>query len=247
MKVLFLDESGDHNLDKIDPQYPVFVLGGVIVDRDHVTGVLTQRMNELKISHFSDPEVILHTSDIARNRGAFSKLSNQESRDLFISDLGRFMEDADVQVIACIIDKREYKTRYGSSAYDPYQYALQIVLERFVKEVGDVADGGIIVAERRGNPLDNALEREWMRITRDGAGYLRPSRVNKRIVDLVLRDKSLNITGLQLADLVVSPIARHALGKDPKNDWAIVESKLCKRASGDYEGFGIVRLPKKRG
>ena len=31
MKVLFLDESGDHNLAVIDPQYPLFVLGGVIV------------------------------------------------------------------------------------------------------------------------------------------------------------------------------------------------------------------------
>ena len=29
MKVLFLDESGDHNLSVIDPQYPMFVLGGV--------------------------------------------------------------------------------------------------------------------------------------------------------------------------------------------------------------------------
>lgn len=35
MKVLFLDESGDHNLTVIDPLYPVFVLGGVIMDRDY--------------------------------------------------------------------------------------------------------------------------------------------------------------------------------------------------------------------
>ncbi|MHB8782940.1 MAG: DUF3800 domain-containing protein [Desulfobacteria bacterium] len=35
MKILFLDESGDHNLSVIDPQYPLFVLGGVIVDKDY--------------------------------------------------------------------------------------------------------------------------------------------------------------------------------------------------------------------
>ena len=40
MKVLFLDESGDHNLSIIDPQYPLFVLGGVIVDRDYAEGSL---------------------------------------------------------------------------------------------------------------------------------------------------------------------------------------------------------------
>ena len=34
MKTLFLDESGDHNLDVIDPEYPVLVLGGVVMDND---------------------------------------------------------------------------------------------------------------------------------------------------------------------------------------------------------------------
>ncbi len=38
MKVLFLDESGDHNLSVIDPQYPMFVLGGVIVDKAYAEG-----------------------------------------------------------------------------------------------------------------------------------------------------------------------------------------------------------------
>jgi hypothetical protein len=39
VKVLFLDESGDHNLSVIDPQYPLFVLGGIIVDQDYAKGV----------------------------------------------------------------------------------------------------------------------------------------------------------------------------------------------------------------
>jgi hypothetical protein len=33
--VLFLDESGDHSLSKIDPQYPLFVLCGVILDEQY--------------------------------------------------------------------------------------------------------------------------------------------------------------------------------------------------------------------
>jgi hypothetical protein len=37
VKLLFLDESGDH----IDPQYPLFVLGGVIVDKDYAASVST--------------------------------------------------------------------------------------------------------------------------------------------------------------------------------------------------------------
>jgi hypothetical protein len=40
--VLFIDESGDHSLAVIDPQYPIFVLGGVIVDSDYAAGELTE-------------------------------------------------------------------------------------------------------------------------------------------------------------------------------------------------------------
>ena len=38
MKVLFLDESGDHNMAAIDPNYPLFVLGGVMVDKEYAEG-----------------------------------------------------------------------------------------------------------------------------------------------------------------------------------------------------------------
>lgn len=32
MKILFLDEAGDHNLLVVDKDYPIFVLGGCIID-----------------------------------------------------------------------------------------------------------------------------------------------------------------------------------------------------------------------
>lgn len=39
-KEMFLDESGDHNWFLIDPEYPVCVLSGVIVDRQCAEGDL---------------------------------------------------------------------------------------------------------------------------------------------------------------------------------------------------------------
>ena len=42
MKVLFLDESGDHNLEVIDPLYPLFVLGGVILEKRYAEGDLVE-------------------------------------------------------------------------------------------------------------------------------------------------------------------------------------------------------------
>jgi hypothetical protein len=48
---------------------------------------------------------------------------------------------------------------------------------------------------------------------------------------------------LQLADLVVTPIGRHILGKDRHDDWEIVKSKFRHRG-GNYLGAGLVILPK---
>jgi hypothetical protein len=50
MKVLFLDESGDHNLLKIDPQYPLFVLGGVIMDQGYAEDELPREMDAFNAS-----------------------------------------------------------------------------------------------------------------------------------------------------------------------------------------------------
>ena len=42
-KILFLDEFGDHNLTAIDPQHPIFVLGGIIVDEKYALGEMTEK------------------------------------------------------------------------------------------------------------------------------------------------------------------------------------------------------------
>ena len=59
-----------------------------------------------------------------------------------------------------------------------------------------------------------------------------------------MREKCENVAGLQLADLVVTPIGRQVLGKPSKEDWSIVESKLRRGPKGNYEGYGLVVLPK---
>lgn len=71
LKVMFLDESGNHGLIKIDPLYPVFVLGGVIVDRDYADDELTDRVRRFKMNLFGRDDLILHTADITRNNNGF--------------------------------------------------------------------------------------------------------------------------------------------------------------------------------
>lgn len=59
-----------------------------------------------------------------------------------------------------------------------------------------------------------------------------------------IRAKKHNDVGLQLADLVISPIARKAIGKRTNLDYKIVESKLRRSIDNVIEGYGIIDLPK---
>lgn len=100
------------------------------------------------------------------------------------------------------------------------------------------------VAERRDPTLDHELELAWLNLKIQGTRYLQARQIESRILALNLRAKAENIAGLQLADLVVTPIGRHVLGKPSKEDFEIVRSKLRRSRSGVVEGYGLVVLPK---
>lgn len=128
-------------------------------------------------------------------------------------------------------------------AVDPYLLSLDILVERFCFEIGDVEVGGQIIAEKRDPTLDRQLDLAWLNLKIRGTGYLRATDIDKRIVSLTLQSKTTNSAGLQLADLVVSPIGRYVLGKSPKADWEIIQRKF-RMHRGTHIGAGLVVLPK---
>lgn len=244
MKVLFLDESGDHNLSVIDPQYPMFVLGGVIMDQAYAEGPLTDAVNRFKRELFGRTDIILHTADITRNRNGFEQLQDAGFRARFYARLNELMREAEFTVVACTIRKDVHLARYGVAALDPYMLSLDVLVERFCFEVGRMSGGGVVVAEKRGPTLDRQLELAWLNLKIQGTRYLRATDLERRVVGLTLRSKQDNLAGLQLADLVVSPIGRHMLGKPVKEDWRIVEAKFRRDPAGRTRGYGLVVLPK---
>ena len=244
MKVLFLDESGDHNLSVIDPQYPMFVLGGVIMDMDYAKRELTDALDAFKREMFGRTDIILHTADITRNRNGFEPLKEREFRARFYERLNVLMQRLEYSVVACAIRKNNHLSRYGVAALDPYLLSLDILVERFCFDVGRNSGGGLIVAEKRDPTLDRELDLAWLNLKIQGTRYLQATDIEDRIMALNLRAKKDNIAGLQLADLVVSPIGRHVLGKPDKEDWRIVERKFRRNRHGKVEGYGLVVLPK---
>lgn len=244
MKVLFLDESGDHNLSVIDPQYPLFVLGGVIVEQDYAQGELTRELDAFKHQIFGRTDIILHTADIARNRNGFERMKEIGFRKSFYDALNGLMRRLRYTVVACAVRKDHHLSRYGVAALDPYLLSLDVLVERFCFEIGDRTSGGVIVAEKRDPTLDRQLELAWLNLKIQGTRFLRATEIDRRVAGLTLRAKRENLAGLQLADLVVSPIGRHVLNKPEKEDFRIVREKLRRDAAGNVLGYGLVILPK---
>ena len=204
MYTLFLDESGDHDLQSIQPDYPIFILGGVISSDDDVRQKINPGVQRFKEKLFGTDQVILHTADITRNRKGFEQLKDKSQRERFYKELNQLMSDLPYSVICCIIDKSRHRSRYGDGALDPYILSLHILVERLFMEVQSHGTGGTIVAESRNTYLDTQLDLAWQEIMTKGTEFVSATEIRSRVRGLAIRPKSDNIPGLQLADLVLS-------------------------------------------
>ncbi len=242
MKTLYLDETGEHNPSTASSDYPVFILGGIIANKGYADGPLTERLNDFKRRLLEKTDVVLHTADIARNRKGFERLQDADFRSQFYECLNALMRDLQYSVIACAI-RKDTPAFHQFSGRDLYLTCFEALVELFCEEIGSVRDGGIIIAESRSSPpLNRALEREWLNLKANGTGRMSGSAITDRILALNLRAKGDNIAELQMADLVVSPIGRHLLGKPDFEDWRIVADKLRRDSLGQTAGPGLVVL-----
>ncbi|MBM3755639.1 MAG: DUF3800 domain-containing protein [Acidobacteria bacterium] len=117
-------------------------------------------------------------------------------------------------------------------------------------ELAEAEEKGSIVAEARSAQFDRDLVLAWNAIRSRGTNHISGARVQYRTQELSIRGKRENLAGLQLADLVVSPIGRQVIGKRTHEDFRIIESKFRtpreghRRPDPAYAGYGLVVLPK---
>lgn len=81
--VVYVDESGDHSLASIDAGYPVFVLALRVFHERHYSEKIIPAVEKLKFNYFGHDSVVLHETDIRRQKGDFAFLSHRPKRDEF--------------------------------------------------------------------------------------------------------------------------------------------------------------------
>ena len=100
--IVYVDESGDHSLQSIDEQYPVFVLSFCIFHKKHYTKDVITSLQNFKFKHFGHDYIILHEHDIRKEKGVF-RFINRDSKNLFMNELGEIIEHNNFIIISCVL------------------------------------------------------------------------------------------------------------------------------------------------
>lgn len=238
--IVFVDESGDHSLTVINPDWPLFVLSFCIFPVAAYVDQVTPAIRALKFDTFGHDLVILHEHDIRKKKGAFAQL-NKEAREVFLDRLTDVIAATDMTMIAVVIDKVRHKAKYSAPAH-PYHLAMQFGLERvahFLSLRGQKDRETMVICEARGAKEDAELELEFRRVC-DGANR------SKRPYPLriVVADKKTNSEGLQLADLTARPAGLSVLRPgQPNRAWDVLKGKLFAGHAGCVTGNGMKIFP----
>jgi hypothetical protein len=238
--VAYFDESGDHGLQNIDREFPVFVLCACVFKiRNYIRQELGT-FSRIKFKHFGHDAVIFHSRDIRKRVGPFQILMNAEKRDALLSDISTFFQDSSCTIIAAGIDKNRHVAQYALPV-DPYSISLLFCLERlngFLRDHGEAGRTLYCVFECRGDAEDRQLAVTFERIC---AGQNRWGELPFR---MVFADKKTNMPGLQIADLAAYPIARHILTPRKRNQsYDVIEPCFRRSPTGQVRGWGLKVFP----
>ncbi len=211
--VVYVDESGDHGLQTVDPNYPLFVLAFCVFYKGHYAEKVVPALQKFKFNHFGHDIVVLHETEIRKETGAF-RFANRQQKYAFLDQLTTIIDTSNFILISCVIDKARLLQR-GAIPDNPYHLALGFCLEtlyELLQEKQQDDKQTHVIVECRGKKEDNELELEFRRIC-DGA-----NRMGKPLpFDIIFANKKTNSAGLQLADLVARPIGLSVLRPEQEN------------------------------
>ncbi len=254
---LFIDETGNHDLDHVENQNERFLaLTGVIIEQNHYKDIITPGFDTLKTLFFKSPSTIFHRKDIINHRPPFDVLLDKSIEIQFNKLLLNLLEIWDFHVVTVVIDKKEHRDKYSIWRYHPYHYCLEVMLERYVMFLCDGKTAGDVLVESRGGKEDTKLKDSFRRHYDNGTDYVSSSKFQDHLTsrELKLKPKTANIAGLQLADLLAHPSRRDVLlsYKLINDDRDIFGGEICKilrknkylrSRSGKIQGYGMKLLP----
>jgi hypothetical protein len=227
---LFIDETGDHNLSNIDQNFPIFMIGGVLISKKEYL-VFQEKIQNFKNKFFKKNEVILHSRDIRKVNPPFQILFDLKVKEEFYNKLNQIIIETDFLINPVAIMKKRHIKKYGKFAENPYGLSLNFLMERVVFDCEGIADCSEleVVIEQRGKKEDSELLKVYQSVISNGTSYVESIRFGKIFTKIDFKNKMDNDEGLQLSDLVSYPVARKILNSEKLNPaYNILKAKIRK-------------------
>lgn len=244
--IVYVDESGDHGMQTLDPHYPAFVLAFCVFHKKYYAEAVVPALQKFKFNHFGHDLVLLHENEIRKEKGQF-RFQSRRHKESFLDELTGIIQTSNFILISCVIDKRSLLQQGGAVPPNPYHLALRFCLEtlyELLEEKNQADRRTHVIVECRGKKEDTELELEFRRVC-DSA-----NRMSAQLpFDIIFADKRTNSAGLQLADLVARPVGLSVIRSTQENRaYEILKRKFfCsggrKQVGTGFENWGLKIYP----
>jgi hypothetical protein len=165
-------------------------------------------------------------------------LQDERRRAAFDESVVQLIRDAPVTLIGVTIDKFSHGAKKYRMLTHAYHYCLAAMLERYCGLLGFLGGVGDVLAEARGKTEDRALQSEYRSIWENGTAYISSDRAQKALTtrELKVKPKTLNVAGLQIADLLAHPVLRDILldRKRVSDRGGLFADRMMKAAESKY-------------
>lgn len=218
--IVFVDESGTPVTHKPDPQFPIFSLQFVLVRKDTYVTKIEPDFKRFKLKHHGSEAVVLHGRKIDNKEGEFRILRDRALYSRYVRELDTLIRASEIRLYSAFFLQLEV-AKLGALTVHPYAYFMHELLNLIEQEVrvpGVRTRCEVVVESRRGSDAEMLDAYE---------SYKAAFRTAEVEFELQLAEKSLNVIGLQVADLVAKPVARFCLNRmEPGQGWPTVSKKV---------------------
>ncbi|MBX7044723.1 MAG: DUF3800 domain-containing protein [Ignavibacteria bacterium] len=227
--LLFIDESGNHGLNSIDPAFPVFVLSGILVSEEEYEKMKLE-INDIKNEFWEDKKVIFHSRDIRKCEKEFIILFDLKIKEQFYLKLNGALERLPYSVFITAIEKEKYIKKFGKITNSVYEISTSSLIDEalnFILKNAHHQDEFKIIFEKRGKKEDNELLKYVNTLISAGTQNLTAEQLKRFNITIDFKNKADNINGLQIADLIAYPTARFVIDfKRANPSYDLIKSKI---------------------
>jgi hypothetical protein len=239
---LYIDEAGDHVYSQDENNAATRYLGitGVLFENELYKNFVHPNFLAFKERHFPhhpDEPVIFHRKELINKSGPFRPILDSNREMIFNDDLLQTLNAYDFKLFTIVIDKNAHLTKYKDSAVHPYHYAVHILLERYADFLKDSRALGDVMIESRGGREDMQLKEAYKTKSVSFPQILTTNEIK-------IQQKTANITGLQIADLLAYPCRMEVLYSENRVDsmGGAYGQNLCRTVEDKYVEGGKVFL-----